>query len=1238
MSGLNNKRYLDGDGLLKFWEICCANFPHKDGRGATGNWNINITGTAATSTLAAAAGKLNTNAGSATKPVYFGDGIPKQCNDTLNVGVTGNSGTTTALNVTGLLKETDITESKIRAYQGVGDTWAGNLTSMAYAAILSFGDPSRGWQLWGAREGYGDGMHFRVGNRAATDWSDERIILDSNNFNTYSPKLDGTGATGTWNINIGGNAGTATQLANTPKLWGQDFNGTTNVSGNMTGVGSLSMTGALTLTGTEAATAAIKFSRSGDATWNYIIWPGNSSDTCKLAFGYDTNDAGSFYYMTSNAFYPRATDTYSLGMSSLKWSNVYATNFTGNVTGNLTGIASKVSVGRGSGSTYRAIVVTDGSNGLYTAGTATGKPQYNYSTGDVKAKSFTTDGGNFVGNLTGNADTATTMSSFAAATGDPTKRYVWMSWNDNSGKPAYTDKLTFQTSTNTLFSNNFAGNLIGNATSATTAETATKLANKPVLAVSSTNSKQITVTAGENASEAFTVPYATTAGTAAKTAKTLTLKTPAETKTFDGSTDVTFEVTPAKLGLTKAVLYLGKSLTAITDGGTEKPTIVIDGVNTEITTLSPGNIVIDSSDSREYIWNGSNWEKFGLDGDGAAGNYKPVQTAIDSPSVSGNDISFIDTISQDINGVIKATRKTVRSATASQSGVVTTAAQTFAGAKTFNGGIIGNLTGNVTGNVTGNADTATNADMLDNLHASSFARVSTYPATSDNNWNLPGGIYSTSSGTEGLPLPNNGNHVIHCNWDMNVANQLFLAYDRDLFAFRRKQGNVWQPWKTVAFTSDIPTKVSQLTNDANYITAAGHTHDYVPIKSVVFTPAETAMGPADVLSKLGSGYALGKGTWDYAGNGYISKDTTGSIAIDLAGCSVIQLGSSSEYTQLYITAPTSTTTHSKTNEILFYNNHGSDYSPAWTRVLTNRNYSEYCASTGHTHNYLPKSGGTLTGGLTISGGSDFTLCADDPGDLVFANSSGAELARIYYLPSPSKIVMRYGPSTASYEILTTNTGLPLSGGAMTGNISYKGSKQTYEMIRFINNTTDVNGNGISIGGGGATIIGGGESASAAQSLLSSGGDDRMIICNDADIEFFSNCQSGIASRKTMTFNSSGQLIAGNFITNSDRRLKTNINEISSDKLSNSLNLNFVEFDYKDNNKHSAGHVAQEVKEVLPEFVHGNESETEHLSIDYTGLHSVQIKALKDEVDTLKTENKELRERLEKLEALIEKLV
>ena len=63
---------------------------------------------------------------------------------------------------------------------------------------------------------------------------------------------------------------------------------------------------------------------------------------------------------------------------------------------------------------------------------------------------------------------------------------------------------------------------------------------------------------------------------------------------------------------------------------------------------------------------------------------KPTQSAVSSPSASGTEISFIDTISQNANGVITATKKTVRDASASQSGVVNTGTQTFAGVKTFN--------------------------------------------------------------------------------------------------------------------------------------------------------------------------------------------------------------------------------------------------------------------------------------------------------------------------------------------------------------------------------------------------------------------------------------------------------------------------------------------------------------------------------------------------------------------------
>ena len=102
-----------------------------------------------------------------------------------------------------------------------------------------------------------------------------------------------------------------------------------------------------------------------------------------------------------------------------------------------------------------------------------------------------------------------------------------------------------------------------------------------------------------------------------------------------------------------------------------------------------------------------------------------------------------------------------------------------------------------------------------------------------------------------------------------------------------------------------------------------------------------------------------------------------------------------------------------------------------------------------------------------------------------------------------------------------NTYLKLSGGAMTGNIRYKGSKSTYDMITFVDNNADTYGNGICIGGGGLTIIGGGESANAVLSQYTSGGDEYMIVANDAAIDFFSNLQNGWNSRKAGSFDTSG---------------------------------------------------------------------------------------------------------------------
>lgn len=1345
MSGLNNKKYLDAEGLIKFWEICCANFPARDGRGASGTWAINITGNAATATNASAANKLNSNEGSTTKPVYFADGVPKQCNDLIDVNISGNAATadeadkwSTPRNIKltgGVTGNVDIdgsenveiattvvstahthnqyydkttTQSPNTVYAGPSSGTIAGMASFRTLVTKDIPDLSgiylpksggiisgNGADLLGINRIDGNpaivfyhnnSTMGRLGFNTAGDavaqiGGEYKTLLHEGNFNIYSPKLDGTGATGTWNISITGNATTAssaTKLTTPRTIWGQSFNGESNVAGSISGV------------------TAIYSNKPQNSSYNiFRIVPYNNSLLFQVASNDGTSKAGKL-----------AIEGYEgAGLESLYFGSTL-TRFSGNVTiggttaseklevngnvkattfiGNLTGIASKVAVGTGTGSQYRPIVVTDGSNSLYTAGTGTGKPQYNYSTGDVKAKSFTVDGGSFNGNLAGNATTAT---------------------------------------------------------SATTATTATNLTNEPVLAVGGTNSKQITVKAGEKTSDPFTVPYASEAG---KIVGTLTLKTPAETISFNGAGDNTFEVTAAKLGLTKAVLYLGKTTTALSDGATTNP-ITIDNKSVTVTN---GNIVIDSSDSREYIWNGSKWEKFGIDGDAAAGNYKPIQTAVSSPSASGNSTSFIDTISQDANGKITATKKNVNF-----SGYAT---QTWVG-NNYLPLAGGTMTGNISYNHTGTAGSAKGISYK-------FGGVVAGEI---------GGYYASGK-----------------------LNTLYLGWGTS-------------PWLSA---NSLSVSENALTYKGTNVSLEGHTHSYLPltgggISGPLTINSYATSNAITKISDLTNGLVVGtsgvRDNWGMAfwteGNGYgyiqqqafITSGTTYPICLQPFGGNVVIGGKNSEE-KLHVhgnvkatkfigalqgnadTATTATKIGTYTADNIFVRQsrpdngfnideielfgmrdiqpsseitrtgtfpfdgwgslmsfNGQNYfvqfatqgtsngmyfrsaygggvkltDKPWVKFLDSSNYSSYA---------LPLTGGTLTGGLTINKTTDTNLIylqknGTNVATVGYENGWGAILQNhkggAYITIKDDDSIVASNPITATKFIgalqgnATTatkatqdsdgnainTTYLKKSGGTLSGDLSilfgdtdkfvmwdYDGdgtagaswrigakgtgsSNTNYFTIQsgtsstttttwtdvlnigqndftvYFDKTPKVGSTNVSLEGHGHNYAG----SSAA------GGPATKVVCSAATSDTYrpilvTNESNGVCYTTKVKLNySTGIITATNFITTSDRRMKTNIVEI--DDASKSLELGFYEFDYKTGG-HSAGHIAQDVREVLPEFVHGKETETENLSVDYTGLHSIQIKALKDKVETLETENKELRERLEKLEALIEKLV
>ncbi len=103
---------------------------------------------------------------------------------------------------------------------------------------------------------------------------------------------------------------------------------------------------------------------------------------------------------------------------------------------------------------------------------------------------------------------------------------------------------------------------------------------------------------------------------------------------------------------------------------------------------------------------------------------------------------------------------------------------------------------------------------------------------------------------------------------------------------------------------------------------------------------------------------------------------------------------------------------------------------------------------------------------------------------------------------------------------------------------------------------------------------------------------------------------------TPIFSVSGTITAQTFNAISDRRLKENIKTFEPHK--SILDLDVVEFDFKDTKQHAIGCIAQELQEICPEIVHENSDG--YLTIEENKI----VYLLLDEVKKLKEEIKELK--------------
>ena len=276
-------------------------------------------------------------------------------------------------------------------------------------------------------------------------------------------------------------------------------------------------------------------------------------------------------------------------------------------------------------------------------------------------------------------------------------------------------------------------------------------------------------------------------------------------------------------------------------------------------------------------------------------------------------------------------------------------------------------------------------------------------------------------------------------------------------------------------------------------------------------------------------------------------------------------------------------------------------------------------------------GGTLTTRLTV--GNDGTVNLPDNGK--FTAGAGDDL-EIYHDGTDSHI----DNNTGDLNITTTGSGddiyltavddiyIRVAGGENAIVCSDNGNVALYHNNVEVIQTT---GSGLLVKGpeGGAAILEmyadeGDDNADKYRFHVTDGSPMRIqnfgtggwatniLLNSNGSVELYN------AGSKKLETTSSGVTVTGDLNSTSDINLKKDIEVVSS--ATEMVNqLRGVKFTWKENDEKSVGVIAQEVEDILPELVKGEEGEK---SVNYSGLVGVLIESVKElteEVNALKSQ-------------------
>jgi hypothetical protein len=349
----------------------------------------------------------------------------------------------------------------------------------------------------------------------------------------------------------------------------------------------------------------------------------------------------------------------------------------------------------------------------------------------------------------------------------------------------------------------------------------------------------------------------------------------------------------------------------------------------------------------------------------------------------------------------------------------------------------------------------------------------------------------------------------------------------------------------------------------------------------------TSLPITGITSSTTIGLGVGSIELGHASDTTISRVSAGRIAVE--GVNVVTTSSTDTLTNKTLTSPTLT-----------------------TPVLGTPSSGTLTSCTG-----LPIVAGT-TGTLSVARGGTGATASTGTGNVVLATSPTLTTP-LLGTPTSGNLANCTFPTlnqntTGSAATLTTGRTI-----AITGDLTYtSGSFNGSGNVTGTGTLATVNANVGTFGSGGAipsiTVNAKGLITGVTTTAVTSG----LTITNDTSTNAsrfltFTSATSGsisaanVSSTK-LTFNpSTGTLTATDINSTSDINLKENIRPIEN-PLNKVLQLNGVEFDWKDNQQSSIGVIAQEVEKVFPSLV----KTAENKSVNYNGLVGVLIEAVKEQ--------------------------